>query len=229
MRPLWLLGRRREKKQKYVYYHCTSHKGKCGEPYVREEVLEEKFTELLGGLRFDDEIMSWVRDALTQSHADERQEHEAAIERLQAEYERLQHRIHDAYVDKLDGRIDAAFFDLISAEWRREQERCLRDIEQHQAADQSYLEEGVQLLELARSAQRLFAKQEAKEKRRLLGFLVSNCSWQNGELTVELRQPFDLLEKTVAASQTKKAIEPGFDGLNEIWLPGQDSNLRQGG
>ena len=117
----------------------------------------------------------------------------------------------------------------MSADWRRDQERCLRDIEQHQTADQSYLEEGVQLLELARNAQRLFAKQEAKEKRRLLGFLVSNCSWKGGELTAELRQPFAFLAETVAAAQTKKATEPGFDGLNEIWLPGQDSNLRQGG
>ena len=53
------------KKQKYVYYHCTGHKGKCGERYVREEALEKQFAQILGGLRFDDEIMSWVRDALT--------------------------------------------------------------------------------------------------------------------------------------------------------------------
>jgi site-specific DNA recombinase len=150
-------------------------------------------------------------------------------DRLQTEYDRLQNRIHDAYVDKLDGRIDAAFFDRMSADWRRDQERCLRDIEQHQEADQSYLEEGVQLLELARNAQRLFAKQEAKEKRRLLGFLVSNCSWKGGELTAELRQPFDLLEQAVAAARIKKAAEPAFDSFTEIWLPGQDSNLRQGG
>ena len=35
------------KKGKYVYYHCTGYKGKCPEPYVREEVLEEKFTQVL--------------------------------------------------------------------------------------------------------------------------------------------------------------------------------------
>jgi site-specific DNA recombinase len=32
------------------------------------------------------------------------------------------------YVDKLDGRIDNAFFDRKSAEWRAEQDRILRDI-----------------------------------------------------------------------------------------------------
>src|SRR5580692_6808301 len=31
------------KKGRYVYYHCTGYKGKCHEPYVREEVLEGRF------------------------------------------------------------------------------------------------------------------------------------------------------------------------------------------
>ena len=114
-------------------------------------------------------------------------------------------------------------FDHLSAEWRRNQERNLRDIELHQNADQPYLEEGVELVELARNAQRLFEEQEAKEKRRLLGFLVSNCSWKSGELTTELRQPFDHLHQTVAAAKTKKATEHAFDGLNEIWLPFVDT------
>ncbi len=71
------------KKQKYISYHCTGYADKCrGEPascrrkYVREEVLEKQFTAMLGQLRFDDEVLEWVREALHASHADERQEHE---------------------------------------------------------------------------------------------------------------------------------------------------------
>jgi site-specific DNA recombinase len=63
----------------------------------------------------------------------------------------------------------------MSNQWREEQNRCLRDIERHQEADKSYMDEGVQLLELVRNAQRLFAKQEPREKRRLLNFVLSNC------------------------------------------------------
>ncbi len=193
------------------------------------EVLEEKFGALLGWLAFDDEVMEWVRDALHQSHADERREHEAAIERLRGEYDRLQNRIHAAYVDKLDGNIDAAFFEKLSAEWRTEQDRCLRDIERHQSADQSYLEDGVRLFELAQNAQRLFAKQDAREKRRLLNFLVSNCSWRDGELTATLRQPFDLIAETTEIDAKRKAAGEVSNGLSEIWLPGPDSNQRHGG
>src|SRR5262249_45884900 len=188
------------KKQRYVYYHCTGYKGRCEEPYVREEVIGQRFSELLGRLTFDDEVLAWVRDALRASHADEKREHETAIGRLRAEYDRLQSRIQAMYLDKLDGKIDGAFFDRMSAEWHTEQDRCLREIERHQAADRFYLEEGVGLLELAQNAQRLFEKQEPREKRRLLNFVVSNCTWKSGELVANLRQPFDLLAETAAVA-----------------------------
>ena len=204
--------------------------GKCrGEPYVREEVLEEKFGALLGSLVFDDEVLDWVRDALHDSHVDERREHDEAIKRLQTEYDRLQNRIHAAYVDKLDGTIGAAFFDKMSGEWRVDQKRCLRDIERHQGADQSYLEDGVHLIELAQNAQRLFEKQDSREKRRLLNFLVSNSTWRDGELTATLRQPFDLIAETTAVEAKRKAAGDVSNDLSVIWLRGQDSNLRQGG
>ena len=56
-----------------------------------------QFTELLGRLHFDDEVLEWVREALHASHADERREHEEAIKRLQAEYKRLE-RPHQRHV-----------------------------------------------------------------------------------------------------------------------------------
>jgi site-specific DNA recombinase len=206
------------KKKRYVYYHCTGFKGRCDEPYVREEVIEQQFADLLGRLKFDDEVLEWVREALDASHADERREHEEAIKRLRAEYDRLQNRIHGMYVDKLDGKVDGNFFERMSSEWRGEQDRCQREIERHQTADQSYLEEGVRILELARNAQRLFEKQEPREKRRLLDFLVSNCSWKGGELSTVLRQPFDLLAETTAIAA--QAARDGRRNLtkSEIWL-----------
>ena len=95
---------------------------------------------MLDRLTFDDEVLAWVREALHGSHADEKREHDAAIGRLQDEYNRLQGRMDAMYVDKLDGRIDAGFFDRMAAQWRDEQARCLRDIERHQTANQSYLD-----------------------------------------------------------------------------------------
>lgn len=55
---------------------------------------------------------------------------------------------------------------------------------------------GVQILELARNAQRLFARQESRQKRRLLNFVLSNRSWEDGVVCATFRQSFDLLAET---------------------------------
>ena len=213
------------KKERYVYYHCTGYADKClGNPascrrhYVREEVLEQKFTELLGQLRFDDEVLEWVRESLHASHADERREHEEAIRRLQGEHKRLGDRINAMYLDKLDGRVDSAFFDKMSAQWREEQNRCLREIARHESAEQSYMDEGVQILELARNAQKLFERQQPREKRRLLNFVLSNCSWENGEVVATFRQPFDLLAQTTAIATRAATSSDSNSAKSEIWL-----------
>ena len=214
------------KKGRYIYYHCSRAKGKCPEPYTREEVLEERFAELLDRLRFDDEVLAWVSQALRVSHGDEKLHHEDAIRRIQAEYDRLQNRIDVMYVDKLDGRIDTDFFDRKAAEWRSEQQKCLELIRGHQDANQTYLDEGIRLLELAQKAGSLFRQQSSAEKRRLLGFVLSNCTWKDGKLTAEYRQPFDLLAKNVIALETKKPAERTQTGISDIWLPGTGSNCR---
>jgi site-specific DNA recombinase len=214
------------KKERYVYYHCTGHADKCqGNPatcrrkYVREEVLEKQFTELLGRLHFDDEVLEWVRDALHASHADQRREHEEAIKRHQAEYKRLDDRIRAMYVDKLDGIVEAAFYDKMSNQWREEQSRCQREIDRLQTANQSYMDEGVQILELASNAQKLFESQEPRQKRRLLNFLLSNCSWEEGEVVATFRQPFELLAETTRIAASRQDTDTAFSAITEIWLP----------
>ena len=173
---------------------------------------------MLGQLRFDDEVLEWVGESLHASHTDERREHEEAIKRLRAEYDRLQARIDAMYIDKLDGRIGGDFFDKMAGQWRDEQTRCLRDIERHQEAEQSYMDEGVRILELVRNAQSLFERQPAREKRRLLNFVLSNCTWEDGEVVATFRQPFDLLAETNGAVVRSKAGNGDNLSKNEIWL-----------
>ena len=105
---------------------------------------------------------------------------------------------------------------MTSAEWRQEQAAVRQNLEQHEQANQSYLQEGVAILELANRAAGLFEMQVATEKRRLLDFVLSNSTWGNGKLTVEFRQPFDLI--AVAATELKqmKAAGVGSDDLHQF-------------
>lgn len=159
-----------------------------------------------------------ANQALHASHADGRREHEEAIARLQAEHARLGERISAMYVDKLDGKISGAFFEEMSGQWREEQRRLQRDIERHEEAEQSYMEEGLRILELARNARGLFERQPAREKRRLPNFVLSNCSWEDGEVVATFRQPFDLLAETTDVAASAATEDLAKSAKNEIWL-----------
>ena len=82
---------------------------------------------------------------------------------------------------------------------------------------------------LVRRAHLLFAKQESHEKRRLLNFVLSNCTWKDGKLDATYCQPFDMLVIAASNANAEKAAGVASDGLSEIWLPGPDSNQRHGG
>jgi hypothetical protein len=212
------------KKGKYVYYHCTGYKGKCLEPYTREEVLAECFGNVLGQLKMDDEVLKWIREVLQQSHRDKHRFHREAIDRLQVRFKTLEKRIEEMYIDRPDGRIDMAFFDRKAAEWRNEQYGLTREIQRHRESNQTYMTEGVKLLELARKAKEMFLAQPSGEKRRLLDFVVSNSTWKDGGLNVVLRQPFDLMRDMATSVDRQPSTIPFTPTVLEKWLPGLDSN-----
>ncbi len=82
----------------------------------------------------------------------------------------------------------------------------------------SGLDEGVALLDLARNAQRLFASQKPREKRRLLNFVLSNGTWKDGEVVATFRQPFDILAETATAAARVEAGKNAKSAKSEIWL-----------
>ena len=206
------------KKGKYVYYHCTGNKGKCAEPYAREEVLEECFADLLKGLIFDDEVMDWIVEALHQSHSDEKRTRQEAIARLRVEQTKLQNRLDRLYEDRLDGFIEPAFFERKTREWKHTQARLIEQIAQHEAANLDYFADGVRLLELSTKAYFLFKEQKPHEKRRLLNFVCSNSTWKDRTLTATFRQPFDILAVTNTAWQKQKVAGACSGDLRPIWL-----------
>ena len=190
------------KKGRYVYYRCSGYKGRCPDPYVREEVLTEQFASLLDGLALEPEVLDWITQALRESLMDEKKFHDDAIARLDGEFAVIQKRLETMYIDKLDGRVNDNFYDRMAAEWRAEQDRIMRALEGHGTADRSYLDEGVRLLELGGRAAELFQTQEPEARRELLGHVLSDSTWRAGALTATFRPPFDVLLSEVGKART---------------------------
>src|ERR1022692_3963981 len=116
------------KKKRYVYYHCTGYRGKCPEPYTREEVLERQFSDGLRDLIVPVPVLDWLQAELITSDVNEQAAREQILRRDQAELERLQKRLDVLYDDRLDERIDASTYDKKAAEIRQQQEGVRRRV-----------------------------------------------------------------------------------------------------
>jgi hypothetical protein len=228
------------KKDRYIYYHCTFDKGNCGGLYVREEELERQFEEILGEFQFSEAIFDWMREALRQSQKEKVEYHHRSIEKLNARYAKLQNRIDQIYLDKLDGEVEEAFYRRNVSQWRAEQNEIQDRIRRHQKADENYIEQGIRLMEIARSASGFYRSQGQAERAALLRFIMPGSALQDGRVIPAFRQPFDVIHRMAQEARAcakgqhnhadiKKQAPANPANACPILLPRPDSNQRPGG
>ena len=206
------------KKSRYVYYHCTGNKGKCDEPYTREETMHQQFTAVLKTLAIPDSVLKWLDQELTFSTEQDERIKQRTVKTWQDEWDRLQCRLDAMYEDKLDGRITSEQFDRKSKETRSKQHALRAKISQHQAA-QTDLRAGFNMMRLTSTACREFERQNTREQRKLLGLVVEGASWMEGRLEVTLHEPFGTLARSNSANLTKDEAKGASERNFEDWLP----------
>ena len=214
------------KKDRYIYYHCTFDKGSCGGAYVREEELEQQFERIFVGFEFPEAIVDWVKEGLRQSREEKTAFHNKEIKKLHADYEKLQHRIDQIYLDKLDGEIEEAFYKRSKKEWRQQQ-ACIRaKIERHEQADENYIEQGIKLLELTQRASALFSNRDQSAKSELIRFVMPDSILEKDTVRPVFKPPFDIIWNL--AHEARK-VGRGGAALTEpeclSLLPRLDSNF----
>lgn len=181
------------RKNKYIYYHCTGYKGNCKQKYIRQEALEEKFTELLNQIHITDEVQQIILETMRESLKDKITYHNNLVEGLEQQIKILQKRVDQAYLDKLDGKISEDFWQAHTHKWLADKEELSLKLLSAQRADAHYLENANFILELAKNAALWFKNGNPEKKRRILDILLSNCSYKDENIDVELKSAFGVL------------------------------------
>lgn len=138
------------KKGKYIYYHCTGARGKCGEPYLRQERLEEHFITHLRRLRCGTAQFEALRAVIVAHH----EQHAAS-----------------APIPAIPSVRRMRF-----------------------ARDRNLTEDGIALLDMARTAHLSLPGLSVELKHQLLELVFAECFWANGELSATFNPPFDRFE-----------------------------------
>ena len=185
--------KRKKSGKTYIYYHCTSGKGRCENvTYIREEKVNDWISEALLQIQIPEHIIEWTKQALLESHQDERSYHLNQLSTLEHNYRTLQNRIDKAYVDKLEDRIDHDFWDRQNSKWILEQKQIESQLSALRSTNTAYIDQGVKLMELARQASTLFKDMTTEEKRELVNLVLSNPKITNGSIEYDFKKPFSM-------------------------------------
>jgi site-specific DNA recombinase len=182
------------KKQKYVYYHCTQHRGKCSLPWFREEDIAKRLGEPLKGLQVPKEVVAQIVSALQDDQANVISKASGERSRLDARLTAILGRMDRAYSDKLDGIIPDDLWERKMSDWRMEQQQVRMAIQGLNCAETSDRALDAQkILELANVAYSLYVSQDSAEKVKLIRMLFSNCVVDAVSVTPTYRKPFDMI------------------------------------
>ena len=181
------------KKAKYIYYHCTGYRGKCGLPYMPEKELGERLGEVLRNIYVPDSVVSDLCKSLAANLDNLESEKKNQRQLLEQRIAALTNRIDQIYLDKLDGKITEEFWLRKSSEWQSEQQQLALTIRGLERPTTDLMLNARRTLELANKACFLYFKQEPAEQAKLLKMVLSNCGIDAASLYPTYKKPFDMI------------------------------------
>jgi site-specific DNA recombinase len=181
-------------KEKYVYYRCTTHRGKCNLPRFREEDIANRLGEPLKGLQVPPKVVAEIITTLQVEQNQAQGKLSAERTRLESRLTSIRNRMDAAYTDKLDGKIPEDLWERKMNEWRAEEQRVKMAIDGLTSAENGDRAlELKEVFELANKAYYLYFTMDTLERADLLRKLCSNFSVDAVNTTPAYRYPFNLI------------------------------------
>lgn len=202
----------------YTYYHCTRNKGKCPEKYISEKMLADLFRSQISKVQLAPDAVAYVRQGLLNSHNDQQDFQKRSLDALNLRYKTLGKLIEQGYEDSVSGVIEVNFYDRKRLDWRNEQIEIETKLAQFRQADDSYIQTGLQILELSKEAVNIYDSLDMAGKRELIGFVHSNFSLKDGLLTPSYRKPFDYIVRFAEKENAAPDLLGVENGVNPSWL-----------
>ena len=180
-------------KQKYIYYRCTKKKGKCDEPFLREEVLVEQINEAIKKVSIENDLKNFLLKMIDEESTNSTTSFSISF---------LNNRIGE--IDKkLNILLDAYLNQVISEEEYKKKESSLLNEKLEIKEKLTYLESrGKVWLELARNfviscgqASYIATKGSLEEKREFFKKIGSNFRLSGAKLLFSYNLPYSFLVK----------------------------------
>lgn len=202
-------------KQKYVYYHCSFTKGRCGNPYVSQDKLIDIIGEqVIKPVTITEDNMKWIQESLIKTHGSSAEDKQTQIENVKIQINRLETRLDRLYEDKLDRKIPEEYWEKKDAEFRNMKADLECTLNSLQQGNPHYFEDALRIFELSQKLYSLYVKADLDKKAKIVNLVSSNCSLNDLSLCPTYRKPFNFIAEGLSCPEK---------------LPREDSNLGHSG
>ncbi|MGD9675563.1 MAG: recombinase family protein, partial [Candidatus Bipolaricaulia bacterium] len=181
-------------KGKYVYYHCTHGRGKCPQPYIRQEALSLKLQSVVDNVRIPEDVVNELLDQIRAGEDNRKLTIGKRLDSLESELAAIAKRRDLAYVDKLNQLISVERWKEMDEAWADGAGRIAKTLSELEGAlHSSGADDARAAFELLEHASELYSRQPFDEQARGLRILVSNCRLTGEKIEPNYRKPFDLV------------------------------------
>lgn len=185
-----------ERQKGHVYYRCTKSRGKCSQPYIREEDLSVQFAEIFDPIGIDKPTYDIMLVKMEELYKQDRAYQERVTKNLQSRLTRLRQEKRRLYRKMINDEIlDPEMYQELRAEIEDQMVQIGMRIAQLTKKTHDWLEESSNLLKLAKQAKKLFLVGNREEKHKLLESVSSNRILKDRKVHFNYKKPFDILVK----------------------------------
>ncbi len=179
--------------KEYIYYRCTGNRGgecKRKKKYLREEIIEKGFIDILNRIQIPHEYQKLIKDTIAFEMKDADVLIEDKINYLDKRIKELKNNIKKLIIMRTQDEIDAETFREQNTEWQNELTNCIENLESLQKDNQEVYTISEIVLELAENAPQWYSCQSLDKKRQIIKIVCSNLFIKDGKPHYELYSIF---------------------------------------
>jgi len=194
-------------KQKYVYYHCTLNKEKHKNVYVREEVLEAQYAEILQKLHLSISQVNRFANLFKNKREERVKSLRTEMQQLQQKHQILERRIDRASAARLEQKIEAREHSRLIKQLQDSQHKIEARLIRIKYLIRNYLSDSLKLLEEAQGAYKRFLDSDKETRASIVKSLMQVSELKDGKVIPKFKKPLDILYQVITSTEESKASQ----------------------
>lgn len=177
----------------YKYNHCTHRKGKCNQPPINANQLENQLIESLTQIQISKDVWELGIKLVKAKNFTQTDRIDSEIKRLNSELGKLQERKSSLITMRADEEISKEEFAKQKSEILNEEVKIKALLNDYSDSSNNWLELAEEFLNIAFYVRDILEHGSIEEKRRLIITIGENFVLKDKKLTFQMKKPFDAL------------------------------------